>query len=70
MEKALTHEQRERKLQIQLDPAIHECLQVLPSAFADGTIVAEEEKGYYREGTMLRPARVHVSRSNDSGRIS
>lgn len=47
---------------VPLDPAEHEAVAEVPSAHPPGTIVAVVSTGYRRNGRVLRPAKVTVSK--------
>ncbi len=50
------------------DPAFHDALQQIDSAdFAPGIVSMEYEKGYIRNGKLLRPARVIVAGPGSTG---
>ena len=52
--------------EIQFNPAVHEAIEEIESDAPEGQIVEELQKGYTRHGTILRPARVKVSKGKDS----
>lgn len=44
------------------DPALHEAVTAVESAEEEGTVLAEELRGYARNGRVLRPSRVIVAK--------
>ena len=55
-------EQIQVKIGDGFDPARHEALMEVESESPPGTIVEEIEKGYALHGTVVRPARVKISK--------
>ncbi len=48
------------------DHNLHEAIEEVKSDAEDGVVVEESQKGYMRNGELLRPARVKVSKGKDS----
>lgn len=53
----------------QFDPALHEALLAVESAEEPNIILEEFEQGYMRQGRLLRPSRVKVSKSKSESSI-